>query len=185
MKVRLLDIYKKFTHIGMILIGGGYVILPILKEQVVNEKKWITENELVDYYAISQSLPGLIAANISIFIGYKLRGKMGALVSTLGLITAPFICISLLAGLLLQISDSTIFKSILWGIGIGVIILIISSVQELWSKAITDRFSLLLFFCFLVAILNLKITPTPIILSSILIGIIYKSVVKKIKRSEE
>lgn len=184
MKVSLLEIFKKFTHIGMILIGGGYVILPILKDEVVKKDNWITEDELVDYYAISQSLPGLIAANISIFIGYKLRGKLGALVATLGLITTPFICISLIAGILSQISDSIILKSILWGVSIGVIILIISSVQELWNKAITDKFSLLIFICFVLAILKFDISPAPVIISSIFIGITYKSILKRIKRSE-
>ena len=72
MKIRLWEIYKVFVKIGMILIGGGYVILPILKDEIIKSKNWITEDELVDYYAISQSLPGLIAANISISdISYK------------------------------------------------------------------------------------------------------------------
>lgn len=183
MKTTLWEIYKKFVKIGTILVGGGYVILPILKDEIIKDKKWISEDELVDYYAISQSLPGLIAANISIFIGYKLKGKLGAIAATAGIITTPFICIACLASILTQMSHFPIFKNILWGVGFGVIILIISSVQELWNKAITDKFTLLMFFIFLFAILKWGIPPTPIILSSIFIGICYKLVLRK--RGEE
>lgn len=174
MKISLWEIYKVFVRIGVILIGGGYVILPILKEDVVEKKNWITENELVDYYAISQSLPGLIAANISIFVGYKIKGKLGALAAILGIITSPFICITGIASIISQISEISIIKSILWGVNFGVIILIISSVKEMWGKSITDKFTLFMFFAFLVAILKFNITPTPIIISAILIGILYK-----------
>lgn len=179
MKVRLWAIFKVFTKIGAILIGGGYVILPILKDEIIEQRKWISEDELVDYYAISQSLPGLIAANISIFIGYKLRGKFGALAATIGIITAPFICIASIAAIVSKIIGWPPLQSILWGVDFGVIVLIIASVQELWSKAISDKFALLLFFAFLLAILKWKIPPTPIILSSIVIGIVYKLILKK------
>ncbi len=179
MKISLWDIYKVFTKIGLILIGGGYVILPILKKEVVEDRNWITEDELVDYYAISQSLPGIIAANISIFVGYKLRGKFGALAATIGIITAPFICIASISSIIAQIINWPLTKSILWGVEFGVIILIISSVQELWNKAIPDKFSFLVFLSFLVAILKFKISPTPIILASIVIGIAYNCFISK------
>ena len=179
MRTSLWDIYKVFTKIGAILIGGGYVILPILKEEVVENNNWITDNELVDYYAISQSLPGIIAANISIFVGYKLRGKWGALVSTIGIITAPFICIACISSIISQVINFPITKSILWGVEFGVIILIISSVQELWSKAIPDKFSFFIFFVYLLSILKFKIPPTPIILSSIVIGIAFNYIISK------
>ena len=115
MNIRLWEIYKVFVKIGMILIGGGYVILPILKDEIIKSKNWITEDELVDYYAISQSLPGLIAANISIFVGYKLRGKLGAIMATLGMITSPFLCILAISSLVAKISQMPTVKSILWG----------------------------------------------------------------------
>ncbi len=179
MKISLWDIYKVFTKIGLILIGGGYVILPILKKEVIEDRNWITEDELVDYYAISQSLPGIIAANISIFVGYKLRGKFGALVATIGIITAPFICIASISSIIAQIIDWTPTKSILWGVEFGVIILIISSVQELWKKAIPDKFSLFIFLIFLAVILKFHVPPTPIIISSIIIGIAYNYIIRK------
>lgn len=180
MKIRLWEIYKVFVKIGMILIGGGYVILPILKDEIIEARNWITEDELVDYYAISQSLPGLIAANISIFIGYKLRGKLGAIMATLGMITAPFLCIIAIASIVSKISQMPTVKSILWGVGFGVIILIISSVKEMWKKSITDKFALFMFSLFLIAILKWNIAPAPMIISSMIIGITYQFVKQKI-----
>ena len=174
--IKLWDIYKTFVKVGTILIGGGYVILPILKNEIIDNKNWITENELIDYYAISQSLPGLIAANISIFVGYKLRGKIGALMSTLGIITAPFICINILATIMAHIINFPALKGVLWGVSIGVIVLILSSILELWKKAITDKFTFIMFLVFLIAILKFNISPTPIILFSIIIGICYNSI---------
>lgn len=180
MKIRLWEIYKVFVKIGMILIGGGYVILPILKDEIIKSKNWITEDELVDYYAISQSLPGLIAANISIFVGYKLRGKLGAIMATLGMITSPFLCILVISSLVAKISQMPTVKSILWGVGFGVIILIISSVKEMWKKSITDKFALFMFSLFLIAILKWNIAPAPMIISSMIIGITYQFVKQKI-----
>lgn len=180
MNIRLWEIYKVFVKIGIILIGGGYVILPILKDEIIKSRNWITEDELVDYYAISQSLPGLIAANISIFIGYKLRGKLGAIMATLGMITAPFLCIIAIASIVSKISQMPTIKSILWGVGFGVIILIISSVKEMWGKSITDKFSFGMFCLFLIAILKWNIAPAPIIISAMIIGIAYQFVKLKI-----
>ena len=76
-KISLVNIFLTFLKVGIILLGGGYVILPILQSEIVEKKNWLTSEELIDYYAISQSLPGLIAINISIFVGYKVRGKFG------------------------------------------------------------------------------------------------------------
>ena len=78
----LLKLYLLFFKIGLILIGGGYVVLPILKQELVKTRNLLSEDELVDYYAISQSLPGLIAINVSLFIGYKLKNKLGAFISS-------------------------------------------------------------------------------------------------------
>ena len=66
------NIYKIFFKIGTLLLGGGYVILPLLQSELIEKRDWITDDELCEYYALSQSLPGLIAANVSIFTGFKL-----------------------------------------------------------------------------------------------------------------
>ena len=96
----LFKLFLIFVKIGAILLGGGYVILPILQNEFVEKRNLISQDELVDYFALSQTLPGIVAANISMFIGYKLKGKWGALAGMLGIISVPFIIIILLASVL-------------------------------------------------------------------------------------
>ena len=80
-KISLTKLFIIFVKIGAILLGGGYVILPILINEFVEKRKLISHDDLIDYFALSQSLPGIIAANISMFIGYKLRGIIGLLIA--------------------------------------------------------------------------------------------------------
>ena len=79
MEKTLYQIFKTFFKVGTLLLGGGYVILPLLQAELVDKKKWITDDELCEFYALGQSIPGIIAANISLFVGYKLRRTMGQL----------------------------------------------------------------------------------------------------------
>ncbi len=81
----LFKLFLIFVKIGAILLGGGYVILPIMTSEFVEKKNLITHDDMIDYFALSQSLPGIIAANISMFIGYKLRGKWGAITAMIGI----------------------------------------------------------------------------------------------------
>jgi len=100
MKISLLKLFLIFVKIGAILLGGGYIILPIIQSEFAEKRKLVTQDELVNYFALSQSLPGIIAANMTMFIGYKLRGKSGALIAMFGVIFVPFLCIILLASVL-------------------------------------------------------------------------------------
>ena len=93
MKISLWQIYYRFMIIGIQLLGGGYVIIPLMKKAFIEDRQWMSEEELTDFYAISQSIPGIIAANISTFTGYKLRGKSGAAAAVLGIATSPIIAI--------------------------------------------------------------------------------------------
>lgn len=177
------DIFLAFLKVGVILLGGGYVILPILQSEVVEKRNWITEDELVEYYAISQSLPGLIAINISIFIGYKLRGKFGALSAVAGLTFSAFWAIVCLSSILAAMTNNTYIKGALWGVEIAVLVLIISAVREMWSKAVKDKSGIIFYVIALSIMLFTKISPAYIIISSIFAGIIYKSLTRK--RGEE
>ena len=85
-KISLFNLYLIFVKIGAILLGGGYVILPIVTSEFVDKRNLISHDDLIDYFALSQSLPGIIAANISMFVGCKLRGKFGAIVAMSGVL---------------------------------------------------------------------------------------------------
>lgn len=169
--LNLIKIFLIFTKVGAILIGGGYVILPILMNEFVEKRHLITHDELIDYYALSQSLPGIVAVNISLFIGYRIGKIFGALVAILGIILCPFLCIVILASLLGKIVNNNYAHWIFWGIGISVIALIMLTIRELWRNVERDLFFYLMFGLSLILLIVFKISPIQTILSALLLGV--------------
>ena len=173
-QISVYDIFLSFLKTGIILIGGGYVILPILQAELVENKKWLTSSELMDYYALSQSLPGLIAINISIFAGYKIRGFIGAIAAVLGLTFSAFWIITALCAVLDKIAGNTLVQGAFKGIEIGVIILIISALREMAPAALNNRGSIIIFTVTLTVMIIFKIPPSWVIMGTILISVIFK-----------
>jgi len=172
MEKSLYNIYKTFFKVGALLLGGGYVILPLLQSELVQKKGWITNDEVAEYYALSQSIPGLIAANISIFTGYKLMGVSGALSAIAGVITPAFLAIVILARVLEEIIKYDFVQGIFWGVSIGVLVLIYLAVKEIWTKSVVDKFSFSIFFVVFLLSLCFKISPAILVLLSVFAGII-------------
>lgn len=167
-------IYKIFFKIGTLLLGGGYVILPLLTNELVEKRKWLTSDELCEYYALGASLPGIIAANTAIFTGRKLCGTKGAIAATLGMITPAFVAIILLAFLFNELVSKPTIQHIFWGVGIGVITLLFLAVKEMWRKSVTDKFTLGVYLICLLAALSGKISLPVIIIVSVIIGILHE-----------
>lgn len=178
MKVSFLNIFSIFLKIGAILLGGGYVIIPIMQSELVEKRKWLTEEELCDYYCVSQCLPGIIAVNMSILVGYKMAKIKGVLASVLGMSASPFVAIIIVANLLNQIINLPFIEGLFWGVNLAVIVLIYLALKEMWQKSIVDLFSS--FWFLLILILSiLKVNPVILILSSVLLGIIIYFVKEK------
>lgn len=174
-KLSLLNLYLIFVKIGAILLGGGYVILPILKSEFSDKRDLITKDDMVDYFALSQSLPGIIAANMSMFIGCKLRGKIGAIIAMLGIITAPFFCIVFLASILGKLLGNPYIDGFMWGIGVAVIALIMLTVREIWQNSKRTNFFYLIFLLSLVALLIFHLSPIMTIIIFTVFGILIKA----------
>lgn len=172
MPISFLNIFKIFFKIGAILLGGGYVIIPIMQSELVEKRGWLSEQELCDYYCVSQCLPGIIAINISILVGYKLLKTKGVFASILGMISSPFVAILLVANLINQILHISFIDGIFWGVNLSVIILIYLALKEMWQKSIVDKFSLFWFFIILILSI-LKISPIILILISVALGGIF------------
>lgn len=175
-KISLFEIYKIFFLIGFQLLGGGYVILPLLKKYIVEERKWITEEELIDYFAVSQCIPGIIAGNIAIFTGYKARKFWGSLMAILGIVTPCFICILTLANLLTTAVANKYVQDAFWGIRISVIILILVTIKDMWKKSVNSKFTYTMFFAILAAFMFLPISPSIIIILSAITALIYSRI---------
>lgn len=167
------NIFKTFFKIGTLLLGGGYVILPLLQSEIAEKKGWVKSEEIIEYFALSQSLPGVIAANISIFVGYKLLGIRGAVAAITGVIMPAFLAIILIANLLEELVTRHGVKSIFAGIGVGVVVLIILTIKEMWSKTVIDKFTFIIFI-FAGGLACLKVSPILIVILSTFLGMIYK-----------
>lgn len=180
-------IFKTFFKVGTMLLGGGYVILPLLTSELVEKKKWITSDELCEYYALSTALPGIIAANTAIFTGRKLLGTKGAIAAVTGMVLPAFVSIILLAYLFSALVSIPTVQNIFWGVGIGVIVLLFLAVKEMWTKSVTDKFTLAIYLVCLIAALCGKIPLPLIIIASIVVGIFWQKYEdnKKIKEDCE
>ncbi len=184
MEKTLYNIYKTFFKVGTMLLGGGYVILPLLQSELIEKKSWINNEELTEFYALSQSIPGLIAANVSIFVGYKIRKILGAISAISGLITPAFLAIVLLAKILESIINIKFVQGIFWGVGIGVLVLIYLAIKEIWSKSVKDKYTFAIFFTVFLLSLCFKISPAILVILSIFAGIILQ-IIKDVRKIED
>ena len=131
---QLLDLFFTFARIGGLTFGGGYAMLPILQREVVEKRKWVTNEEIMDYYAIGQCTPGVIAVNTATFIGQKCAGNIGGIVATLGVIFPSLIIITIIAAFLQNFADLAVVKNAFAGIRICVSVLIINAVMKMKEK---------------------------------------------------
>ncbi|MBR6126700.1 chromate transporter [bacterium] len=177
----LIRLFLIFTKIGAILLGGGYVILPIMTEELCKKRKLVTYDELTNLFAISQSLPGIIAANMSMFVGYKLRRKSGAVAAIAGVTFIPFWTIVILASCISVFVNNSYVKGAFWGIDIAVIALILLTSRELWQNSKRNLFFCFIFIASLVALLIFKLSPIQVILIFTVVGIIFKTLEVKRK----
>ena len=139
------DLFLTFAKVGVMTFGGGYAMLPILQREVVDNKGWATEEELMDYFAIGQCTPGVIAVNTATFIGQKNKGVPGGILATLGVVFPSLVIISLLAGVITAFSHLAWVSHAFGGIRVCVCILILNAVVKLLKKAVIDVPTAILF----------------------------------------
>ena len=138
----LLDLYWTFVKIGCVTFGGGYAMLPILERELVDKRGWTTMDDLRDYFSIGQCTPGIIALNVSTFIGEKRRGVKGAIAATVGFLTGPIAIILIIAMFLQNYAQLEIVQHAFAGIRVCVCVLILQAVLRLWKKSVVDPFTL-------------------------------------------
>ena len=140
---KIIELYLTFSKIGITTFGGGYAMLPILQKELVDKKKWVTNEEITDYYAIGQCTPGIISVNTATFIGYKnfktiggIVATIGAIIATLGIISPSILIITLIASFIEIYKDLEFIQNAFNGIRVCVGALIISAVFKLWESSI-------------------------------------------------
>ena len=132
--IDLWKLFRLFFKVGLFTFGGGYAMLPLLKAEVVEKRRFLTEEELLDLYSIGQCTPGIIAVNVATFIGYKQAKTRGAIVATLGMIMPSIIIITLIGSVLKHFTDNRYVGYAFWGIRICVVALILDIIYDLAKK---------------------------------------------------
>ena len=168
----LFELFFAFARIGGLTFGGGYAMLPMLQREAVEKQGWVTEEELMDYYAVGQCIPGVIAVNTATFIGNKVKGLPGAIAASLGVISPSLVIIIAIAAFIQSFSDLPIVQNAFAGIRVGVCVLILSAVLKLFKKAIIDKFTLGLFAAVFLLSIFTDISPIVFVIVSALAGII-------------
>ena len=167
-----LELFALFFKIGLVTIGGGLAMLPILERELVDKRNWATKERMMDYFAIGQSTPGIIAVNVATFIGYERAGFLGALLATVGVVTPSLIVISVIAMLLSGFADNIYVKKVLTGINIAVAALLAKVVWSFRLVIFKSPLTVLLFISSFVSIVFFKINTALVILCAIFLGVL-------------
>lgn len=141
----LLKLFLAFAKIGAVTFGGGYAMLPILQRDIVAKHKWATEDELLDYFAIGQCTPGVIAVNTATFVGYKNKGILGAILATLGVIFPSIVIITIITAFVKNYAEIETVRYALNGIRICVCVLILNSILKLAKSSLIDKWTYVIF----------------------------------------
>ena len=171
----LLELFLTFAKIGVMTFGGGMAMLPILEREVVQNKHWATEEELVDYFAIGQCTPGIIDVNTATFVGQKRIGAMGGITATLGVVFPSLVIITILAGLITNFAHLAWVQNAFAGIQVCVCVLILNSVLKLLKKSVVDKRTAVIFVIALRGNILLSVSPVWFVLLSALSGIVLKN----------
>lgn len=158
----LLELYLAFLKIGCVNFGGGYAMLPLLERELVTKKRWTTMEELRDYYAVGQCTPGVIALNVSTFIGHKRKGVPGALVTACGFLTGPVAIILVIAAFLKNFAELAPVQHAFAGIRVCVCVLIFQAILRLFKSSVVDRLSLVIYLLVLAAMVLSMCLPVRI-----------------------
>lgn len=170
----LWKLFIVFCRIGGFTFGGGYAMLPLIQKEIVEKNKWATDEEIIDYYAIGQCTPGIIAVNTATFIGYKRKGIIGALVATLGMIFPSVVIITVITAFFTNFQEYTVIKHAFAGIRAAVVALVANTIVQMWGKTVKDWIGIIIFAAAFSSIAFMKVSPIVVVIISAIVGIAIK-----------
>ena len=170
----LFELFWVFAKIGVSTFGGGYAMLPILQNELVEKRDWATDEDLMDYYAIGQCTPGIIAINTATFIGKKKAGVAGAIAASLGMVFPSVVIITIIAIFLRNFAHIPAVRHAFAGIRACVCVLILDSVIKLGKKSIIDHRCVIIFLVILLLSLFSPLSPVFLVLIAGVAGLIFK-----------
>ena len=167
---QFLELYFAFVKIGAFTFGGGLAMMPIMQRELIEKRGWVSEEELIDYFAIGQSTPGIIAVNVATFVGYKKLGWLGGIIGTLGVVTPSWVIIMLLAGAISSVDKYPLAQRALRGINVAVAALLTSVIVKFTKNTIKNFLNALFMLLAFALIYFFKVQSVWIILFSLIIG---------------
>ncbi len=181
-----LQIFWAFIKVGALTFGGGYAMLPILQRDIVETKKWATEEEVMDYYAMAQCLPGIIMVNTSVFIGRHRKGTLGGVIAGVASSVPSLVIITVIAVFLKAFADYPIVQNAFAGIRACVVVLIVNAVLKLWKSAMVDWKSIVIIFLpiFLLSAFT-GVSPILLVVAAAVAGIVITAVSGRGKKGGE
>lgn len=172
-------LYATFFKIGIMMFGGGYAMLPLLQAEIVDKRGWTTEEEILNYFAVGQCTPGIIAVNTATFVGYKQKKLGGAIMATLGIVSPSIIIILLIANVLEQFADNVWVNHAFAGIRVAVCALVLNSIVKLWKSGVKNKWGILLFLVAFVLVAFVKINTVWLVIGGILAGLCYQVIIER------
>ncbi len=178
----LLELFLTFAKIGALTFGGGYAMLPMLERELVDNRKWVSEEELMDYFAIGQCTPGVIAVNTGTFVGYKIKGIMGGIAATLGVIAPSILIITIISAFISNFAELEIVEYAFNGIRVCVCVLIFNAVIKISKSALIDKWAMGIFLLVFVSSMFFDVSATILIVIAGILGYAIKRMGKAADR---
>ena len=171
---QLFGLFGAFAVVGVTTFGGGYAMLPALQREVVEKRRWATEEEVMDWYAIGQCTPGVIAVNTATFVGQKQAGIPGGIFATLGVVFPSLVIIMIIAAFIQNFAHLPAVQNAFAGIRVCVCVLILNAVVKLWKKSIVDWKTFLVFLLVFAGSVFLNISPVLYVLAAAVAGVLIR-----------
>ena len=167
----LLELFILFFKLGAFTIGGGIAMLPLLRNTLVEEKKWFDEEEFVDIVSVCQSLPGVVAINMATYVGYKKKGLAGSLISTVGVVMPSFVMILLIATFISNMGDNPVVNGAMAGLRAAALGLVVVAVIQMASKVFKGFWTIVAAAASFILIAVFNINTAYVILLFVTLGI--------------
>lgn len=182
-KISALTMFISFFYIGLVTIGGGLAMLPIMEEEFVDKRKFLTKAEIVDVFALAQSIPGVIAVNTSLLTGFKIAGIFGGIMAGIGVMMPSFIIILIIAPIFERVQSLEYVNKAFLGIKGAIAALILLSAYDMGKSVLKNKFTALLFILSFILVVFLNFNVIYTLLLSAFLGWIYYLISKKFIRN--
>ena len=169
-----LELFWAFFQIGALTFGGGYAMLPMIQKEIVEKHHWATDDEIIDYFAIGQLTPGVIAINTATFVGYKTKGTLGGIFATLGVVAPSVMIITVIAAFLKNFMGYEIVQHAFGGIRVAVCVLISIAIFKLAKKNIKNTVGLLIALTVFLIVTFTSLSSVYVIVGAIVFGLLWK-----------